>query len=235
VHGQRALVAHVGDSRAYLVDGEDGWINQITSDHSFVEALLSAGHITEEQAVQHPMRNVLYRALGQTPDTAADMYDRYLKAGDRIVLCSDGLARHVRPDEIARLVLADDSPEGATRRLIDLANERGGEDNISVVVIQLESVLDSTTEISALPPSLITTGHLGMMAFEQSRENLEPLPDEPASVGPRDTVETPRRALGTRKLRRDRRAKERPDAGGEAPSCGSGGGDGPPGEDADKR
>jgi len=235
VHGQRALVAHVGDSRAYLVDGEDGWINQITSDHSFVEALLSAGHITEEQAVQHPMRNVLYRALGQTPDTAADMYDRYLKAGDRIVLCSDGLTRHVRPDEIARLVLADDSPEGATRRLIDLANDRGGEDNISVVVIQLESILDSTTEISALPPSLITTGHLGMMAFEQSRENLEPLPDEPASVGPRDTVETPRRALGTRKLRRDRRAKERPDAGGEAPSCGSGGGDGPPGEDADKR
>ncbi len=150
IHGRRAMVAHVGDSRAYLVDGEQGWINQITSDHSFVEALLAAGHITEDQVTHHPMRNVLYRALGQTPDTTADVYDRYLKAGDRIVLCSDGLTRHVTPRELADIVLEEARPESATQRLINLANERGGEDNISIVVICLEGTTDITSELSAL-------------------------------------------------------------------------------------
>lgn len=138
IRGRRALLAHVGDSRAYLIDGEEKWITQVTSDHSFVEALVMAGHITPEQAIDHPMRNVLYRALGQTPDTTADLYNRYLKPGDRIVLCSDGLTRHVTPEEIARLVLKDRNPEAATQRLIDLANRRGGEDNISVVVIMVD-------------------------------------------------------------------------------------------------
>lgn len=146
VRGSRALLAHVGDSRAYLVDGEQGWISQITSDHSFVEALLAAGHITEDQARNHPMKNVLYRALGQTPDTTADTYDRFLKGGDRIVLCSDGLTRHVPPDEIAELVLQDDNPDAATQRLIDRANARGGEDNISAIVILMEAVPDELYE-----------------------------------------------------------------------------------------
>ncbi|GAB4576260.1 MAG: hypothetical protein Kow0077_31860 [Anaerolineae bacterium] len=150
VHGRRAIIAHVGDSRAYLIDGTQGWINQITSDHSFVEALLAAGHITEEQATDHPMKNVLYRALGQTPDTTADIYDRYLKAGDRIVLCSDGLTRHVSPREIADQVLANPDPSEATQALIDLANARGGEDNISVVVIKLEGAVDQTMEMEAV-------------------------------------------------------------------------------------
>ncbi len=148
VRDRRAILAHVGDSRAYLVDGDEGWISQITSDHSFVEALLAAGHITEGQARDHPMKNVLYRALGQTPDTTADLYDRFLKSGDRIVLCSDGLTRHVSPDEIARLVLQDDDPDAATQRLIDLANQRGGEDNISVIVIQMEGVVEQPAAAS---------------------------------------------------------------------------------------
>lgn len=145
VFGRRVLIAHVGDSRAYLVDGEEGWVNQITTDHSFVEALLSAGHITEQQALDHPMRNVLYRALGQMLDTTVDIYDRHLKAGDRIVLCSDGLTRHVRSADIARLVLKADVPEEASQALIDLANKRGGEDNISVIVIQMQSAQDVDT------------------------------------------------------------------------------------------
>ncbi len=140
IRGRRAMFAHVGDSRAYLVDGVEGWINQITSDHSFVEALLEAGHISEDQAREHPMKNVLYRALGQAPDTTADLYDRYLKGQDRIVLCSDGLARHVAPDEIAQVVLLESDPHAATKRLIDLANERGGEDNVSAIVILMQEV-----------------------------------------------------------------------------------------------
>ncbi len=143
VRGTYAIVAHVGDSRAYLVDGEDRTITQITSDHSFVEALLAAGHITPEQAMEHPMRNVLYRALGQAEDVDVDMYYKRLHIGDRLVLCSDGLTRHVLPDEIARLALSDDNPDVASQKLIDLANERGGEDNVSVIIVSVEGSMAS--------------------------------------------------------------------------------------------
>ncbi|MBL8162019.1 MAG: Stp1/IreP family PP2C-type Ser/Thr phosphatase [Anaerolineae bacterium] len=139
VRGTHAIVAHVGDSRAYLVDGEDGNITQITADHSFVRALLDAGHITEEQAEEHPMRNVLYRALGQADDIDVDLYFKRLHIGDRLVLCSDGLTRHVKPSEIARLALSDPNPDVASQKLIDLANERGGEDNVSVIVVSVEA------------------------------------------------------------------------------------------------
>ncbi len=173
VRGRRAIIAHVGDSRAYLVDGEQGWISQITSDHSFVEALLAAGHITPEEAAHHPMKNVLYRALGQTPDTMADIYDRYLKGGDRIILCSDGLTRHVTPEEIASTALEEDDPDVATQRLIAMANERGGEDNISIIVILMEEANDATRELAALDETL--------QPGETSTSDLpDPVPGEPS-------------------------------------------------------
>jgi protein phosphatase len=146
VRGTQVIVAHVGDSRAYLVDSDDGSITQITSDHSFVQALLMAGHITPEQAENHPMGNVLYRALGQAEDVDIDIYYRRLHVGDRLVLCSDGLTRHVRAEEIARLSLADPNPDGVSQALIDLANSRGGEDNVSVIVISVEG--DRAAEIA---------------------------------------------------------------------------------------
>jgi PPM family protein phosphatase len=138
VRKTNAVVAHVGDSRAYLVDGLDHAINQITADHSFVEALLAAGHITQEQAEEHPMRNVLYRALGQAENLDVDVYFTRLHVGDRMVLCSDGLTRHVKPAEIAELAMSDSNPDVASQKLIDLANKRGGEDNVSVIVISVE-------------------------------------------------------------------------------------------------
>ncbi|MEO1444254.1 MAG: protein phosphatase 2C domain-containing protein, partial [Chloroflexota bacterium] len=131
-----ARFAHVGDSRAYLVD-VDGHIEQITSDHSFVQALLDAGHITEEQAEAHPMSNVLYRALGQTRDLDVDTYSAGLANGDTLVLCSDGLTRHVRSTEIAEMATWED-PQEISKSLVDLANSRGGEDNISVIVVRVE-------------------------------------------------------------------------------------------------
>jgi protein phosphatase len=142
VRGHRALVAHVGDSRAYLVDGGTGLITQITDDHSFVEALVAAGHLTQEQAEEHPMRNVLYRALGQNEDIDIDVYEAQLRAGDRLVLCSDGLTRHVKAREIAEISLSIDDPEIASQALVDLANSRGGEDNVSVIVVKLEGDSD---------------------------------------------------------------------------------------------
>jgi serine/threonine protein phosphatase PrpC len=139
VRDNRVIVAHVGDSRAYLVDGQEGWINQITDDHSFVEALVASGHITSEQAAVHPMRNVLYRALGQMDDTEADLYSRTLTEGDWLILSSDGLTRHVSPAEIVEITDQNDRPEGVAQELIDLANKRGGEDNISAIVILMEN------------------------------------------------------------------------------------------------
>ena len=146
VSGSQAALAHVGDSRAYRVDGETGIIEQITLDHSFVQALLTAGHITEEEAEEHPMRNVLYRALGQDEDMDVDIYLADLHVSDRLVLCSDGLTRHVRADEIAEIALAHDDPNAISEHLIDLANARGGEDNVSVIVIVAEEDVSAVYE-----------------------------------------------------------------------------------------
>ncbi|MFZ4814096.1 MAG: Stp1/IreP family PP2C-type Ser/Thr phosphatase [Phototrophicaceae bacterium] len=137
VHGREARFAHVGDSRAYRVN-RDGMIQQITSDHSFVQALLEAGHITEEEAERHPMGNVLYRALGQTEELDVDTHYAVLSVGDKVILCSDGLTRHVRTREIAQIAHQHDNPDQIAHLLVDLANERGGEDNITVVAIVVE-------------------------------------------------------------------------------------------------
>lgn len=147
VRSNRSIIAHVGDSRAYLIDGQTERITQITADHSFVEALVAAGHLTHEQAEEHPMRNVLYRALGQNDDVDVDIYETHLRSGDRIVLCSDGLTRHVKPNEIASLVVGVQDLDSASQSLIDLANSRGGEDNVSVIIIALDGLeMDSDTD-----------------------------------------------------------------------------------------
>ncbi len=138
VRSNRVFIAHVGDSRAYLVDPHDRTITLLTTDHSFVQALVASGHITEEQARYHPMGHVLYRALGQSLDLEVDLYRHTVRSGDRIVLCSDGLTRHLEPREIAEMVLAVQNPAEATLDLIEETNERGAEDNVSVVVVQLD-------------------------------------------------------------------------------------------------
>ncbi len=180
VRGRRVVIAHVGDSRAYLVRGE-GWINQITDDHSFVEALLASGHITSEQAAVHPMRNVLYRALGQAEDTQADLYSRALDPGDALVLCSDGLTRHVTPQDLAAIVSRHTKPDEAARALVKAANEGGGEDNISVVVIRMERAED----VKAGPPP-------DPVVYDDTEVGLfqAPSTDGDAEVG-RDTLELP--------------------------------------------
>lgn len=146
VRANRLMIAHVGDSRAYHIDGKTHESTQITSDHSFVQALVASGHITAEQARSHPMNNVLYRALGQSLDLEVDAYARFVRAGDQIILCSDGLTRHLQPEDITRIVTAEPSPYLSTQKLIDLANSRGGEDNISVIVIKIANELSDATQ-----------------------------------------------------------------------------------------
>lgn len=142
------ILAHVGDSRAYYVDSSDHTIQQLTTDHSFVQALVDAGHITAEEAKGHPMENVLYRALGQAEDLDVDVIPEvHIHAGDRLVLCSDGLTRHVDAHEIAEAALEFEDPNQISDKLIELANSRGGKDNISVIVIVVEEDDSPETEV----------------------------------------------------------------------------------------
>lgn len=147
IRDTEAVIGHVGDSRAYLITGNDGKIEQVTSDHSFVQALVGAGHITKEEADKHPMRNVLYRALGQGDDVEVDIYHQTLHIGDRLVLCSDGLTLHVNAQEIAQVVLASKNPSEASQKLIDKANERGGRDNVSAIVIHVDRIDPDLTDM----------------------------------------------------------------------------------------
>lgn len=141
IRGNRLFVAHVGDSRAYIVEGKTGTIHQVTNDHSFVQALVESGHLAPQDAHNHPLEHVLYRALGQSLDLDVDVYSKSLKAGDHVVICSDGLSKHMTPDEVGVIVAQEKSADDAARKLIETANERGGEDNISVVVASMQSTL----------------------------------------------------------------------------------------------
>lgn len=197
VRGARAIIAHVGDSRAYLVDGEMGGITQITDDHSFVEALVAAGHLTHEQAEEHPMKNVLYRALGQNEEIEVDVYETQLHSGDRIVLCSDGLTRHVKPREIAEIVMSIDDPEIASQALVDLTNARGGEDNVSVIVIAVEGDdSDSDDTILHKPVDMEDTVDLRrvrplVIEAVEAEQNAEGATDQRDGAPPTDQAEPP--------------------------------------------
>jgi protein phosphatase len=135
VYERNLFVAHVGDSRAYLIR-KDG-IEKISRDHSLVGRLLEIGQITAEEAAVHPQRNLIYRSLGTYPNVEVDIYQRPLKIGDWVLLCSDGLTGHVNDDELQSIVLSNRDPHAAVHQLVNLANRRGGEDNITVILVNL--------------------------------------------------------------------------------------------------
>jgi protein phosphatase len=133
-HGS-AFVAHVGDSRLYML--RDGKIDQVTEDHSLIAEKMRHGLLTAEEAKNHRMRNVITRSLGYQEDVEVDMTVKAARRGDTFLLCSDGLSGHVQPDEMLDL-LGRHGPQGAARRLVALACERGGDDNITAVVASVE-------------------------------------------------------------------------------------------------
>lgn len=141
--GERLHIASVGDSRAYLLNSSgvtsDGATTaQLTSDHSLVARLVDIGQITPEQARTHPQRNLLYRSIGTDPSVEVDTFSEQVEPGDVVLLCSDGLFNHVRDEEIAQIALTQPDPDRACEQLVALANERGGRDNISVVIVRVE-------------------------------------------------------------------------------------------------
>jgi protein phosphatase len=133
VEGNRFTVAHVGDSRAYLV--RDRAIKQLTEDHSMVAELVKAGVITPEAAETHPYRSAISRSLGQFKEVETDTIEMEFAPGDQLLLCTDGLTRFAKAEEILERILANDDPQDAAQALIDLANERGGRDNITAILI----------------------------------------------------------------------------------------------------
>jgi protein phosphatase len=138
LEGDRATVAHVGDSRAYL--WRDGGLTLLTEDHSVPGALLKQGRITPEEAHKHPHRHILYRCLGLKPSVEVEIYPSLsVQPGDILLLCSDGLWDMVHPAErLATYLSLETHPVSICRQLVDAANEAGGEDNISVVVVRVE-------------------------------------------------------------------------------------------------
>jgi len=129
-------LTQVGDSRAYLIRG--GEAHQITKDQSLMQRLVEAGELTEEEAAQSERRNIILQALGPDPKVKVDLTHQEVRRGDILVLCSDGLSGQVKKEEIAKIVTAAPDLSTACDRLIALANERGGPDNITVVIARFD-------------------------------------------------------------------------------------------------
>lgn len=135
VLGLTAYIAHVGDSRLYRINS--GGIEQITTDHSYVEEMVKAGKLTHEEAENHPDRNIITRAVGTSVEVEADGIVLNAAKGDIILICSDGLNTMVKDNEILEIVTAPDSLQQKLDRLVARANEMGGRDNISAILIDL--------------------------------------------------------------------------------------------------
>lgn len=133
-------VAHIGDSRCYLYN--DFNFKQITEDHSLVNALVQSGQISKEDALQHPRKNVVLRALGTSETVEPDIQTISWENGDKLLLCSDGLTDKVRDHELADYLKSARDMEELGRQLVDLANERGGEDNVSLILMQHETSVE---------------------------------------------------------------------------------------------
>jgi protein phosphatase len=169
VEGMTVAIGHVGDSRAYLVRGEQ--MEQLTEDHSLVNELLKSGKLSEEEAQIHPQRSVITRAVGTDPDVDVDGFTIEAEEGDVFLICSDGLTDMVEDEEILELLHANrDDLEKAVKALVAAANRGGGEDNITAVAFQISSEAAPNLEDTVAMPALPWDDE----PDEQTREYVEP-------------------------------------------------------------
>ncbi len=138
INGARYLIGQVGDSRAYLL--RQGDLLQITKDHSYVQEQVDAGYLTPEQARTHPYSNVITRCVGANSEVAPDIYIGGVRAGDLFLLASDGLTGMLEDSEVLEIMLSQDQPGALIDVLISEANRRGGLDNVTVIIIRIDSV-----------------------------------------------------------------------------------------------
>jgi PPM family protein phosphatase len=154
VDDAHVAIAHVGDSRAYML--RDGELVRLTQDHSLVDELVRRGKLTEEQALEHPQRSIITRALGPEPIVEVDTWSYPARAGDVLLLCSDGLTSMLPEARIVEILTQAPSLQEAAEGLIDEANEAGGRDNITVILFRLEEVgvagVDQPTIVGTAAP-----------------------------------------------------------------------------------
>ena len=127
-------IANVGDSRAYVISDKSG-IRQETKDHSFVQELLDKNEINEEEARNHPNKNVITKAVGLSPSLEPDIKTVQLKNDESLLLCCDGVNAHLSDDDIKKIVQETPNPQHACKKIVDMANDRGGSDNISLIIL----------------------------------------------------------------------------------------------------
>ncbi len=167
------FLTQVGDSRAYLV--RNGRAVQLTKDQSLMQRLIDAGELTEEEAARNERRNIILQALGPDPSITVDLTYQELRRGDVLVLCSDGLSGQVASDEIAAVLARAPSLEAAGDELITLANERGGPDNITVVLARVSGD-------GLRPPD--ADAAVGHRVYPLAAAAARPAPDDPGPLGP---------------------------------------------------
>ena len=194
-----AEVAHVGDSRAYLLRG--GSLSPVTEDHSLVAELVRSGDLTRAEAAEHPQKNLITRALGAEEDVEVDTAILAVEAGDRFLLCSDGLTDMVPEDRISEILAGSPGdPEGSARRLLSAALDAGGTDNVTVVVVDVKE--------SAEPPREERSGTREMPAVAPSG----PRPGSAlrGSAGQSEGRASARRMLGRARSKGDERSRIKP-------------------------
>ncbi|HVW18963.1 MAG TPA: Stp1/IreP family PP2C-type Ser/Thr phosphatase [Solirubrobacteraceae bacterium] len=203
-------IAHVGDSRAYLL--RDGAMERLTNDHSLVEEFVRQGKLTPEQADEHPQRSIITRALGPEPEVEVDRMSVGARDGDVFLICSDGLTSMVGEAQVAETIAAAATLAGAARDLVDAANAAGGRDNITVVLFRLEEVGaapaadEQHTAIVAGPTAAEVRAALAVAERAgpaPSREMAGPIVAAPSPAP------APSRRLSPRMPRRDRPARRR--------------------------
>ena len=138
LHNNRYLVGQVGDSRGYLL--RSGGFHQLTKDHSYVQEQVDAGYLTPEQARTHPYSNVITRCVGAAGDVIPDLFSGVVHPGDLFLLASDGLTGMLEDDALAAILRSDGEPEKLVDRLVAEANRRGGLDNITAILVRVDSV-----------------------------------------------------------------------------------------------
>ncbi len=179
---ERATLVHVGDSRVYLL--RNGELRRLTDDHSWVQEQVNAGILSEDEARTHPLKNVVTRALGGASHVAPDVTEIELTAGDRFLLCSDGLTGMINDDEVSECLRSEHSLERVVRSLIDFANERGGADNITAIVVEVvgdqggvrKAVIASARPTAELAPvaEAATPRPIGVTAAEVPGSSASP-------------------------------------------------------------